>query len=108
MLREEGLMPLKRDIFYVNVCGTFRFRTCYMSIYWEISAFGYISNLQGALKCVNPKMTVLAVLIDNCFNHAQCCLDINREYKKTLEIVFFSVFMMELFLISEQSHEALP
>ena len=50
MLREEGLMPLKRDIFYVNVCGTFRFRTCYMSIYWEISAFGYISNLQGALE----------------------------------------------------------
>ena len=92
MLREEGLMPLKRDIFYVNVCGTFRFRTCYMSIYWEISAFGYISNLQGALKCVNPKMTVLDVLIDNCFNHAQCCLDISffviENIKKTLEIVF--------------------
>ena len=91
MFSAEGLMPRKRDIFYVNVCGTFRFRTCYMSIYWEISAFGYISNLQGALKCVNPKMTVLDVLIDNCFNHAQCCLDIsfiNREYEKNLEIGF--------------------
>ena len=47
MFNVEGLMPGKRDVSYVNVCGTFRFCPCYMSIYWEIFAVGYTTNLQG-------------------------------------------------------------